>query len=486
MSCLGTCGCMSQHSSGPLRATLRGPGDPATCPRSVVTPPREVLHWEEIWALPPEGVLLNKMRDGMSCFLRCFCSSDSSEAGPLGKERRMPAERLTRLPALERVARDALHDSSFMLSPIGSASPVDQGRLADGQMSFLLSEGKGLHLTGARAGDFEERMALAELRMDDASLAVSVAEATICSIANGLDHAQSVAEDLHQRRAAVRRERFLVEQLRSSAEGQVLELARSRYLSARREEQEEAASIHSWPTASPAICLAVQSDKVGASDQSSQQIGHRALGRSAADNADLASDRKPNVEDSSWIEYRNGVKRLGSPALLCLDDFSEAHVLKEERHDADKSRARALVGKFGSALRELEALHGTDQGLLSAINDIAAARGDLLSDAGFTSLCSHNPGIPSARTDIFQAASRRHGSSPLHPEGDSTSSCKNRSTDRCSKVDGSRATEDAESLQRRSTRFHSRSTHARAVLSRPAAFAAAMQRRWAQHVSDPT
>lgn len=49
--------------------------------------------------------------------------------------------------------------------------------------SFMLSdlEGEedhaGSRFTGARAADFEERMALAELRLQDASLCVSVAEA---------------------------------------------------------------------------------------------------------------------------------------------------------------------------------------------------------------------------------------------------------------------------------------------------------------------
>ena len=51
--------------------------------------------------------------------------------------------------------------------------------------SFLLSDleedgrvDAGSRFTGARAGDFEERMELAELRLQDASLCVSVAEAT--------------------------------------------------------------------------------------------------------------------------------------------------------------------------------------------------------------------------------------------------------------------------------------------------------------------
>ena len=51
--------------------------------------------------------------------------------------------------------------------------------------SFLLSDleedgrvDAGSRFTGARAGDFEERMELAELCLQDASLCVSVAEAT--------------------------------------------------------------------------------------------------------------------------------------------------------------------------------------------------------------------------------------------------------------------------------------------------------------------
>ena len=51
--------------------------------------------------------------------------------------------------------------------------------------SFLLSDleedgrvDAGSRFTGAKAGDFEERMELAELRLQDASLSVSVAEVT--------------------------------------------------------------------------------------------------------------------------------------------------------------------------------------------------------------------------------------------------------------------------------------------------------------------